>query len=70
MIGYYINEINTTIIDATYTVSFCEDPLNCFFYVVNIGLRAGGGVGDSKIPLPHSRASPLDSSLDGPLLLT
>ena len=30
-------------------VPLCTDPFNCFMFVLNIGMRAGGGVGDTII---------------------
>jgi len=30
----------------------CNDPLNCFLFVLNLSLRSGGGIGDPLIQ-PH-----------------
>lgn len=32
-----------------YEVPVCDTPLMCFMYVVNVGLRSGGGVGEPLI---------------------
>ena len=33
-------------------IPLCTDAFNCFMYVINIGLRSGGGVGE---PLKYSK---------------
>ena len=61
MIGYYSSStfrdhmIYTNQIgwDNQQTLYLCDSPIHCFMFVVNIGLRSGGGVGDSvKQPIP------------------
>lgn len=61
MVGYYgsndfrENMIYTNLIgwDNDKTLYLCDTPLHCFMFVVNIGLRSGGGVGESvKQPIP------------------
>ena len=46
MVGYYNNDLHSTMQPVDYDTEFCVDPLNCFIYVLNVGLRAGGGVGE------------------------
>jgi hypothetical protein len=48
MIGFYNNDIHSTIIPVEYDTEFCVTPFNCFIYVINVGLRAGGGIGECE----------------------
>lgn len=50
MFGFYSQTLHSTMIaafnTAGYEVPLCVDPLNCFMMMLNMGLRAGGGIGD------------------------
>ena len=61
MIGYYgSNNFRNNMIfsnqvgwDNSENLYLCDTPIHCFMFVVNIGLRSGGGVGDNvKQPMP------------------
>ena len=49
LFGYYISTIKDTFVFTQNTGKFsvCNDPLTCFTFILNFGLRQGGGVGDA-----------------------
>ena len=58
MLCYYVPALHNTMIGSDVVViiyffiekvPLCTDPFNCFMFVLNIGMRAGGGVGDAII---------------------
>lgn len=49
MIGFYSEEVRTTMETLELEVPICDTPLMCFIYVLNLGLRSGGGVGEPLI---------------------
>lgn len=64
MIGFYASEDfrNNMVFDQQVGINndenlyLCDSPLRCFMFVVNMGLRAGGGVGEViKQPLSDDR---------------
>ena len=44
--GYYSQTIHATMKLLEMDAPICIDPFNCYMFVTNLGLRAGGGVGD------------------------
>jgi len=50
MLAYY----NTTLHSSMkgQDMPICTDPFNCFMFIVNLGMRSGGGVGD-QLWQPH-----------------
>jgi hypothetical protein len=49
MVGYYTNNIHSTLIAAEDKGNFCTDPLNCFIFVFTWGFYHGDGIGGRKI---------------------
>lgn len=46
MLAYYEPILHSTITLNSMRVPICINPINCFIFVVNLGIRAGGGIGD------------------------
>ena len=46
MIAFYDPIVHSTINNNQMGIPLCIDAFNCFLFAVNMGLRAGGGVGD------------------------
>ena len=49
-IDYNINKFEA----ETPEENFCNTMLQCFISSLNIGLRNGGGIGDSTLPISYS----------------
>ena len=49
MLGYYSQVLHKTMDLLEEDVPICDDAFNCLMFVVNMGLRAGGGVGEPLI---------------------
>jgi len=46
MVAYYGPYVRSSMDTVEYEVPICDTPIMCFMYVINIGLRSGGGVGE------------------------
>ena len=60
IIGFYSSDIKSTFVYAgNDKLNVCDNAWRCFGFILNIGLRSGGGVGDAfNLPNPgnHSNA--------------
>lgn len=55
MLAFYSQYVRSTMETLEYGEPICDTPIMCFMFVVNVGLRAGGGVGEPLIqPNPYS----------------
>ena len=50
MIGYYETTLHSTMnANTDFGPVACTDAFNCFLWFANIGLRTGGGVGETLL---------------------
>lgn len=47
IVAFYVKSINETFVYTAYPdYNICDSAWNCFTFMMNIGLRSGGGIGD------------------------